>query len=301
MERTKKTESKKATAILTADWHLMETNPVCRKDNLTETQWDKLDFISELQRKHNCPVFHSGDLFDFWKPSPYLLAKTIEHLPNRFCTVYGNHDLPQHNIELANKSGIYVLEKAGFLQVFQTCHWLETPYKPSWQGKVSETVERNVLVWHIMTYQGEIPFPGCEAPKGAKLLRQYPQFDLILTGDNHKPFVEEYEGRLLVNPGSIFRTTAIQQKHKPRVYLWYAETNTVTPIYLPIQEDVISREHLEIKEERDSRIDAFISTINEDWEAEMSFEENIERFKDSNKIKPSVMDIVYKAIEHEKN
>lgn len=309
MERTKKhnfkasnipallQKNKKADAILTADWHLQETVPVARTDDFLEAQWRKLDFISNLQKKHNCPVIHSGDLYDFWKPSCELEAMVMDHLPNRFMTVYGNHDLPQHNIKLKHKSGICVLEKAGKLQVFPTCHWLEEPTKPSWQGLFTQDVERKVLVWHIMTYQGKEPFPGCTAPMGAKLLRKYPEYDLIVTGDNHVPFVETHQGRLLVNPGSIFRTTASQQNHKPRVYLWYAETNTVEPVYLPIEKDVISRDHIEEKQNRDNRIDAFISTLNEDWQAEMSFEDNIEKFRQANKVRQSVMDIIYKAIE----
>ena len=59
--------------------------------------------FSDLQQKYDCPVYHAGDLFDYWKPSPALLAKTMEHLPKDFYTAYGNHDLPQHNIELAYK------------------------------------------------------------------------------------------------------------------------------------------------------------------------------------------------------
>lgn len=302
MKRTKKriikTDKvfKRADGILTADFHLQESVPVCRTDDFWNTQWIKLDFISELQKKHNCPVIHAGDLFDWWKASPMLLSKTIEHLPKRFLTVYGNHDVPQHNIELFYKSGVYTLKQAGVLEIFQTCHWLEEPTKPSWQGTWCENTDLNILVWHVMTYQGKPPWTGCTAPMGAKLLRKYPEYDLIVTGDNHKPFVEKHEGRLLVNPGSIFRTTASQMDHKPRVYLWFADTNTVEPVYLPI-EDVISREHIEGQAERNNRIDAFISTLNEDWKAEMSFEDNIEKFKQTNNVRQSVMDIIYKSIE----
>ena len=89
------------------------------------------------------------------------------------------------------------------------------------------------------------------------------------------------------------------ETHKPRVYLWFAEENRVQPIYLPIQEDVISREHIEVKEKRDARIDAFISKLDGDWEAEMSFEDNLEAFFQANKIRQSVKDIIYKALEHE--
>ena len=104
---------KKADGILCGDLHLTEDTPICRTDNFQEAQWRKLTFIKQLQEEHDCPVLCAGDLLDFWKPSPFLLSKIIEHLPKQFYTVLGNHDLPQHSLELLEKSGIYTLQMAG--------------------------------------------------------------------------------------------------------------------------------------------------------------------------------------------
>src|SRR5690606_7962245 len=98
-----------------------------RTDDFQASQWKKLRFLKKLQKKHNCPVLHAGDLFHHWKPSPYLLAKTMKNLPKQFRTVYGQHDLPQHNFELRNKSGIYALEAARSLEVLEGCHWGDSP------------------------------------------------------------------------------------------------------------------------------------------------------------------------------
>jgi hypothetical protein len=300
MERKKK-EFKRADAILTADWHLQDTVPICRTDNFQETQWRKVKFISDLQKIHNCPVINAGDLIDFWKPSPDLLSKMILNLPKKFWTIYGNHELPQHNMELFSKSGIFTLNVANSLEVLSCYHWNQKPedfnFDCSYQGEFAKGIERKVIAWHKMTYQGKLPYPGCTDAPAASLLRKYPQFDLIVTGDNHKPFVEEYEGRLLVNPGSIFRTTADQINHKPRVYLWFADSNTVEPVFIPIEDNVISREHLEIAEQRDLRIDAFISSLNMNWESEASFEQNLQKHFKINKTQQQVMDIIYKSIE----
>lgn len=285
---------RQADLIITGDWHLMENNPVCRTDDFAETtQWKKVDWVSNLQKQFNCPVLHTGDLFDFWKPSPELLSKATQHLPDQFFTVYGNHDLPQHNLELAKKCGIYNLAINGRLTIMEGCHWMQTPDT----AMASVIKQRMVLGYHIMTYQGVEPWPGCTDPKAAKLLRQYPQFDLICTGDNHKPFTETYEGRWLVNPGSIFRMTADQINHKPRVYLWYADDNSINMKYLPIDDNVISRDHLDAKAERDGRIDAFIDKLDDNFETSLSFEENLEQFRQANQIRQSVMNIIYKSIE----
>jgi len=196
--RTTKPTLNKADLILTGDWHLLETNPICRLDDLTKTQWSKVNFVFNVQKEHNCPVIHSGDLFDYWKPSPELLSKTIEHLPNNFWTVYGNHDLPQHNLDLSYKSGINVLEKAGKLGVLKGTHWGQKPFiSTNIMGPVIKNINepKKILVWHVLTYQNVRPYPGCTLPKASRLLKKYTDFDLIVTGHNHKPFVEHYAAR----------------------------------------------------------------------------------------------------------
>ncbi|HDY89557.1 MAG TPA: hypothetical protein ENH82_15780 [bacterium] len=302
MKRTTK-ESKPAQAILMSDLHLRLNTPACRsEEEFLEAQWRKLEFVKELQKKHDCPVLCGGDLFHHWKPSPELLSKTIEHLPANFNSIYGQHDLPQHSLPDQEKSGIYTLKTAGALNLLDGVHWGQEPEEQSYAIHIpihplgSHKI-RQILVWHKMTYQGKLPWPGCTDPKAGKLLRKYPEYDLILTGDNHKPFTEEYENRILVNPGSLMRQTADQIDFQLRVYLYYAETNTVEPIYLPIQKGVVSREHIERDNERSSRIDAFISKLDGTYQAGLSFEANLEEFFKNNRVRKQTKEICYKAIE----
>lgn len=237
-------------------------------------------------------------MFYNWKPSPWLLSKAIQYIPDNFCTVYGNHDLPQHNLELADKCGIYLLEKAKKLTVLHGTHWGQSIQSDMELRDFAtlQDIDSSILVWHTMTYQGKEPWPGCTDPNSKRILTKHKGYDLILTGHNHKPFVEELNGRLLVNPGSIFRMTADQIEHTPRVYLYYADANTVEPVYLPIEDGVMSREHIDAKEDRSGRIDAFIETLQGNYKSGRSFVENIEAFKSANDIETPVMDIVYKSI-----
>ena len=293
MERTKR--NKIPSAILTSDWHLREDTPTCWTGDFQTEQWLAVVHTTNLQEKYKCPVIHAGDLFHHWKPSPWLLSQTIDLLPKEFYTIYGQHDLPQHNWELRGKSGIKTLEIAKRLTVLTGCHYGETPSDVSNVRDEIKGIGKNILVWHHLTYTSA-PFPGATGGMAESILRKY-WFDLIITGDNHQSFTTEYKGRRLVNPGNITRQTADQIDFKPRVALWYAEDNSIEWVYLPIKEDVISRAHIEVKEQRDSRIDAFISQLDGNWKAEMSFEDNLESFKAINKVRDSVMEIVYKAIE----
>jgi predicted phosphodiesterase len=236
----------------------------------------------------------------------------MEMLPNEFYTILGNHDLPQHNLELSYKCGVNTLREAGRLDIINGIYWGVNTLREAGRlaiingihwGEDPETspqhlmsvIGRKMVMWHVMNYQGKKPWPGCTDPSSASLIRKHPGYDLILTGHNHKPFVEEHEGRLLVNPGCITRQSA-SELHAPRVYLWYAATNIVKPVYLPIEEDVITREHLDEVKARDERIDAFISSLDDNWEAQVSFADNLQIFRQANNIRKSVFEIIYKAI-----
>jgi predicted phosphodiesterase len=216
----------------------------------------------------------------------------MQHLPNEIYVIYGQHDLPQHSLELSHKSSIDTLVEAGKVKILPECHYGQEPNKGSLLFPVSE---KKILVWHHMTYTAP-PFPGATGGNAIDILKKY-SYDLLVTGDNHQSFSVEYQGRLLVNPGSLTRQTADQIDFQPRVVLWYAETNTIEWVNIPIQKDVITREHIEVKEKHDERISAFISRLNDDWQVELSFEENLKRFFDANQVRESVKQIIYTAIE----
>jgi hypothetical protein len=296
MIRTKNIAKPNPSAILCGDFHLRETIPVCRTDDFLVAQCLKMGFVSGLQRRYGCPVIHSGDLFDHWKPSPYLLSLAIKFLPDNFYTIYGQHDLPQHSLDLVSKCGINTLLAAGKVKVLEEAHWGQIPTKGSMFFPVGPG--RKMLAWHILTWQGNLPWPGAEIPSAHTLLKNYPDYDLILTGDNHKTFTEELDGRILVNPGSLMRQDADQGDHKPCVFLWYAESNTVKQVFVPIGKDVISREHIEHKQERDKRIEAFVERLDSSQLTGFDFRGNLEEFERSNQIRKSVMDIVWRAVDN---
>lgn len=287
---------RRATAILTADWHLREDKPVCRTDDFWKTQWEKVRFIAELQKQHDCVVYHAGDLFNHWKPSPFLLSTTMKFLPDNMYIIYGNHDLPQHSLKLEHKSGLYALKTAKELHLYPMGHWGTQPEAYAQLEVLWRRDNRSIFLWHTMNWQGKRPWPDCTDPSAHSLLKKYAQFDLIVTGHNHKPFVEEMDGRLLVNPGSITRQ-AVDETHQPRVYLWFAEDNTVESVFIPIEAGAITKEHIEIKEMRDDRIQAFITKLDGDWETALDFEDNLESFFDKNKTPKLIKGIIYKALE----
>lgn len=292
MRRTK--PNNKPDAIICSDLHLREDQPVCRTDNFWEAQWHKIAYIAGLQSKYGCLVVCAGDIFHHWKPSPYLLSCAIDFLPYKFHFVMGQHDLPQHNMELRIKCGANVLKTAGVANMLPEAHFGQGPDVGS---LFFPSHERTMLVWHKFTWKGKRPWPGCEDPTAKELLKEYPQFDIIVCGDNHRSLVEEYGGRLLLVPGCITRQAADFDDYQPKVWLYYAESNTVEPVSLPIKSGVITREHIDKVTERDERIEAFISRLDKDYKAGVSFDDNLELFLKSNKIRKPVEEVVRKAVD----
>lgn len=293
MERNK--PIKTPSLILCSDFHLREDTPTCFTGDFQKEQWDAVDFISDLQYKYTVPVIIAGDIFHVWKSSPWLISMAIEHFPKEVYVIAGQHDLPQHNMGLINKSGLYTLIKAKCVTLLNGVHWgQEVPTEPFYELPAFEN--REFLIWHHLTYLTK-PFPGAEGGMAEGILRKYPMYSTIITGDCHQSFTIEYQGRRLVNPGNLTRQTADQADFQPRVALWFSEDNSIEWVNLPIQKDAVSREHLEIKEQRDARIDAFVSSLNGDYKTEMSFEQNLDQFFKVNQVRNSVKQIIYQSLE----
>lgn len=300
MKRTR-TKNKKPDFIITGDWHLRDDIPICRIDDYQKAQWCAMDFIADLQSKYHCPVLQPGDVLHRWKPSPWLLSQALLHMPSIYA-VAGNHDLPKHQIDLLYKSGFETLKLANKI----SCHKMVEkgkaiiygfPYGQKLVNHKHKEGYRNIAVAHTMVWKKDLPYPGCTAGDAKSLLKKMESYSVVITGDNHEAFVEEYEGRLLVNCGSLMRMTAAQVDHKPRVYLYYIEDNTIEEVLIPIEEGVISREHLDIEEERSERISAFVSRLDDDWDVGLDFPKNMEEFFGKNEVKKSVKNLVWECVE----
>lgn len=290
VSRHKPNVERKADLIFTADIHIREDVPICRTDDFMRAQRRKLKFIDALQQEHDCPVLDAGDLFNHWKPSPFLLCWAIDNLPQRFITIPGNHDLPGHNLDLLERCGLGVLEAAGAIKlltnpneplVFETKNGKKlaiygVPYGSEMPVE-RVRAHRQIIVAHIMTYVGEVPFPGCKDPEAHDLLSSLEDdVDLLLTGHNHMPFViEDSKGRLMINPGSLMRQKSHQIDYEPHVYLYFADDNTVEPVAVPISSDVISRDHIDRVKDKEARASAFVTSLAGHKEIGLSFEDNM--------------------------
>ena len=291
--------------IAVADLHLIDNNPQCRTDDAIAALFIKLEFVKSLQAKLDADVIIAGDVFDYWDASHELVARTIPSMPARTLAIPGQHDLPQHRISAYRRSALHVLEQSGRVKV--ACSLIQhvlpsgtrvhcCPYGtvPSLSGKLKRTAW-NVMVYHGMVWDRDAPYPGAKGYSARELLRKNPQADFIITGDNHKTFTAQYKGRWLVNPGSVLRSSADQMKHKPCVFVLRRGEHPAQ-VFLPHKKGVVSRDHIEQREDRENKMEAFIRRVNEDYEIELSFEKNMNKFLDQNRVRRSVRDKVGEAM-----
>jgi DNA repair exonuclease SbcCD nuclease subunit len=307
MKRT--TKIRTPSAILSADWHLREDTPVCRTDDFFATMEGKVDFILDLQKRYEMiPIIVAGDLLDNAISSPFLEAWAIEKLLGSLVVVIpGQHDLPNHNLDLYHKSSMAVLEQAGAVVVGKGDH-LDTLFGRVHTFAYGQPIEPfrnesrpiggqdyNICLAHVLIRKGRDLWPGMEAERARSLLDRL-NYDLVVTGDNHQSFTVKRKGRLLVNPGSLMRIEADQDDYEPCVYLWYADDNEVEPVYLPIDKNVVTREHLEREEEREGRITAFVHRLDDDYEVKLSYKKNLRaHMRQNSTIKP-VRNLVWESV-----
>ena len=306
----------KVDAVLCSDLHIRADVPLCRTDDYTKAMWDKLSFIFNLCSKYNVPLFCGGDIGHRSQWPNWLLSEFISLA--RGVTIYsclGQHDLPGHSIDEVLKSGCGVLHISNIVgfdsNVLVTQDKIKKIVVMSHYGEERPTcigIDLNIkdsfpvmLTHRLVTNNLKEDWPGQVSYDAVKLLKDFPQYNLILSGDNHKPFVAEYEGRVLVNPGSMMRNTVDQIDHRPRVYLWDALQNIVEPVYLPIEDGVIDSSHIEVKKDRDERMKEMTEGMKVNYEIEMDYEKNMEIHLNQNKVEDQIEQKIWLSIERGKN
>ena len=286
-------------AVLCSDLHIRADVPLCRTDDYTKAMWDKLSFIFNLCSKYNIPLFCGGDIghrsqWPNWLLSEFIsLAKGV-----RIYSCLGQHDLPGHSIDEVLKSGCGVLHISNIVW-FDNFDFVDIVH---YGQEIEPTPDATVLITHrLVTNNLKEDWPGQVSYDAVKLLKDFPQYNLILSGDNHKPFVAEYEGRVLVNPGSMMRNTVDQIDHRPRVYFWDAAQNIVEPVFLPYQDGVIDSSHIEVKKDRDERMKEMTEGMKVNYEIEMDYEKNMEIHLNQNKVEDQIEQKIWLSIERGKN
>ncbi len=288
--------------IHTADWHLRLDLPRCRRDpDWLNTQRLIIREIVALSNHHKCPVALVGDLFHTPRVPDEVVSMLIEEsLLSKYGigVISGNHDLPYHSWDNVSRSSFGIVwnlaenEQAGLFPLFKI------GVAGQWGQSGIVGSENEVLFLHRLVFksQKDLP-PNVEASLAQDLLDEFPDFDWILTGDMHKAFHYEKDGRHVVNPGCITRQAADFKDYRPSVYLVDTEEGIVEQLFLNETAEVIDDAYLRAEEERDERITAFVDTVKTSGTVSLDFKANIETALLKTKLKPATKSMVVKLLE----
>ena len=234
-----------------ADLHIKTDNPICRLDSYFDTVLRKFKWVKE-QVGDNGTILVAGDIFDTGKPQSYLKMYHAMHtlFSNNVKTIAGNHDISYRTMNYINETAY------GALSAITGMH-IEKPFILDDDYEVhpfnfGEPIEHRkpcfgrkmIAMTHQFVWDKKLPFDA--GINSLDLLIEYPEYAIILSGDNHQHFITKYEGRMLINPGSLMRMDADQATYQPKLII--LENDTITVQDVPIEDGVVSRKHIELKE-----------------------------------------------------
>jgi DNA repair exonuclease SbcCD nuclease subunit len=266
--------------LLLSDPHFRDDRPQYRIDDYQETQFTKMKWIIDTAKEQKCSyIIIAGDLFNSPRLSYFLTQRYIElfKLSPPILAVYGQHDLLFHTEYLNTPYKTFVAAKAcihlaedGFICNPKESHHI-VAYGCPWNKKVPYPKHGeqnfNILVIHKLFLHNKPLFPGQDAPYALDFLKKNPEFNLIVSGDNHQFFTiihkVDKNAHYQVNCGSMMRQSIDQINYQPMVVLYDSATNMITNLMIPIKpgNKVFNIKEADRRKERKDSLDAFVEKI----------------------------------------
>ena len=254
-------------ALFCSDLHLKGEKPVARLDtNWKGAQAAMLWEIVNHANRLNVPLVVVGDLFDHARVATEILNMVIsifKAVDNGVWILAGNHDLPAHSFDNVDESSIGVM-----LQYFHDAESLvecnANHFGRDMQGHVMAC--DTVRLTHQLIFPDKASKPPTDKGLTAdELLDTYQEADWIICGDGHAAFHFSRHStggdRHVVNLGLTIRHKASELAYTPSVWLIDTDAELVDRIPLTDDPAMITREHLEVVEERESRVAKFIDVM----------------------------------------
>jgi DNA repair exonuclease SbcCD nuclease subunit len=289
--------------LLLSDLHLTWHNPVCRLDNLIETQFDKLRFVLDYAERNNLTICQAGDCFDSPR-SYYLLEKVMELLRKYKVNIYAvfggkRHDTYLYSNETRAATNLGILERSGLVKILDkkpvplvgsNLENLIHVYGASYGEELPEVKYKgkfNILVIHAPITDSSI-IGGMDADD---FLLTNSDYDLILCGDIHRKFAMSCKSkkglRWIVNTGPMLRDSAdlYNFDHEPCFAIFDTDSRSIEWAVIPHKaaEEVLSRNHLDRKADTVAMLDDFIGAIDTGVEFTADLVENMFLFMKENK------------------
>lgn len=297
-----------------SDLHLAGKNPQSRIDNYHETQFNKVKYILDWALDNfidlicfGGDIFHSHDA-PYWLIEKYIglfgMHSSITSIP--IFVVFGQHDMRYHSSERKNTPLGVLLAAVSNMKLLgpEPYEFRGTKQKDvahlygcSYGDEIPEptTNGKNILVIHDMIVDKKL-WEDQDDFMYAKDLLKETDYDLIISGDNHKTHSLQKGRRALINSGSLMRMASDQLEHVPSFFTWESREREVTKHTIPIvpSEEVFDLKRLEVVKDRDEKLDAFINglTTHTGDRSSTSFVSNVHAFIKKNNLPEGVVKVI---------
>ena len=268
--------------IVTADWHLREDRPRCRKDDdWIKTQKQALDKVADVCYKKNASLFVVGDLFH--RSSEFRMVRLVQNVADRlekhdrfFYFLAGNHDLKYHSSLNMDSSAIGLVRSSNNCRFIKECPYLDLD-APNFDESFKHD-EAEILFIHTLCFpdMASMP-PNVNATYAKELLEEYPKAKWIFTGDYHRNFHYEWKGRHVVNSGCLLRQASDMKDYQCGVY--YVGTDSGIVEFIPIidDEELVDDSYIIEEKERDERIGDFVDKLKETNSLSLDYLDNVDK------------------------
>lgn len=259
--------------LVVGDSHLTGRNPIARKDDLVEIQFEKWARIVDIANYNDVPIIQTGDIFNVAVIANSLLTRfgeILSNLSHPLYFVWGNHDLQYHSMDMWQRTSLGVLWKNNnnvrHISDFEYDYgctgarwaWMDwgdnkpqfndrehTPYLLTHRAVVNDK-QTGANSWILEDENFCTPISKLDS------------FYLIICGHWHKRYMFTNEGTRILNPGPITRRT-VEEWFMPSVTLLDLEDRIMKkiPISDLTPEQVLSRSHIE------QRIETLTESVSE--------------------------------------
>ena len=227
--------------LFTADIHLRTTRPVCRTDDWDEFQTNRFRAIYDTARLHKCnAVVIVGDLFDNPNPSEkllHLVLTTITSYGIMTVVMVGNHDVPYHALQHLADTKIALLGYHPLVKFLTPEPGHGIDFVSSYDG---------VRLIHELTFERDEDIPATvKAHTADDWLKEFPDDDLIVCGDMHRPFSKTVDERTVINCGHI-ACQKVSERYKSGVWVVDDYEGKIEYIEFPSDLEFVSTDQVKV-------------------------------------------------------
>ena len=275
--------------VVSADLHLREDLPRCRKDkDWLKTQEKVLNQITAFCIEKRCDLILVGDIFHRsteFRMVVYIqkAAKKLKKYDLSIYYICGNHDMLYHQSVNIDKSAIGLLKNSNncfyikdyfeklYYENNDNCFHYSAANFDEEDKKDAEYVFKHVLCFPDMK---SLP-PNVDAFTAKDLLSEFPNAKWIFLGDYHRHFHYEKNGRHVINPGCLIRQVADMKDYQCGVYYIDTEKNIVEFELIMDNEQFVDDSYILREKEKEERIEAFANKIGEVESVSLDYIENV--------------------------